>query len=91
MTDEKEQDSGSEEPDTDYEFIEIKVSRKIDIHLSLDDLISALQQQANDLAESKEQLDAKVAASVADRLNQLNQLAHQLKSEVAQLKPGGGN
>ena len=90
MTDEK-QDSGSEESDTDYEFIEIKVSRKIDIHLSLDDLISALQQQANDLAESKEQVDAKVAASVADRLNQLTQLAHQLKSDVAGLKPSGGN
>lgn len=82
----------ADEPDTDYEFIEIKVSRKIDIHLSLDDLISALQQQANDLAESKERVDAKVAASVAERLNQLNQLAHQLKNEVAELgKPGGDN
>ena len=41
--------------------------------------------------ESKEQLNAQVAASVAERLNQLNQLAHQIRSEVAELKPGGGN
>ena len=68
--------------DSDYEFIEVKVSKKIDIHLSLDDLINALQQQADTLAESKQQLDVQVAA----RLNQLNQLAHQIKSEL----PGGG-
>ena len=68
--------------DSDYEFIEVKVSKKIDIHLSLDDLITALQQQATALAASKQQADNQVA----DKLNQLNQLAHQLKSEL----PGGG-
>lgn len=67
--------------DSDYEFVEVKVSKKIDIHLSLDDLITALQQQATALAASKQQTDNQVA----DRLNQLNQLAHQLKSEL----PGG--
>jgi hypothetical protein len=69
--------------DSDYEFIEIKVSRKIDIHLSLDDLINALQQQANELAAKQEQVDTQIAA----RLNQLNQLVHQIKNEL----PGGGH
>jgi len=68
--------------DSDYEFVEVKVSKKIDIHLSLDDLITALQQQATALAASKQQTDNQVA----DKLNQLNQLVHQLKSEL----PGGG-
>ncbi|MCA1647774.1 MAG: hypothetical protein LC797_20700 [Chloroflexi bacterium] len=67
--------------DSDYEFVEIKVSKKIDIHLSLDDLINALQQQANALAATKQQADSQIA----DRLNQLTQLAHQLRSEL----PGG--
>ena len=69
--------------DSDYEFIEVKVSKKIDIHLSLDDLINALQQQANELAAKEEQVDTQVAA----RLNQLNLLVHQIKSEL----PGGGH
>ncbi len=69
--------------DSDYEFIEVKVSKKIDIHLSLDDLVNALQQQANELAAKEEQVDAEVAA----RLNQLNQLANQIKSQL----PGGGH
>jgi hypothetical protein len=69
--------------DSDYEFIEVKVSKKIDIHLSLDDLINALQQQANELAAKEAQADTQVAA----RLNQLNQLASQIKSQL----PGGGH
>ena len=69
MTDQKQ--------DTDYEFIEVKVSKKIDIHLSLDDLITAVQQQATALAASKQQVDA----GVVDKLNQLSQLAHQLKAQ----------
>jgi hypothetical protein len=69
--------------DSDYEFIEVKVSKKIDIHLSLDDLINALQQQANALAATQQQADTQVAA----RLNQLTQLAHQIKTEL----PGGGH
>ena len=62
-------------PDSDYEFIEIKVSRKIDIHLSLDDLITAVHAEANELAANKQQVDN----TVLDKLNQLSQLAHQLK------------
>jgi hypothetical protein len=69
MTDQKQ--------DTDYEFIEVKVSKKIDIHLSLDDLISAVQEQANALAASKQQVDS----GIVDKLNQLSQLAHQLKGQ----------
>ena len=69
--------------DSDYEFIEVKVSKKIDIHLSLDDLVNAVQQQANELAAKEEQVDAQVAA----RLNQLNQLVNQIKSQL----PGGGH
>ena len=71
--------------DSDYEFVEIKVSHKIDIHLSLDDLINAVQQQADALAATKQQADA----AVADKLNQLNQVANNLKSELGQLKPPG--
>ena len=70
-----------EEPkfkDSDYEFVEVKVSQKIDIRLSLDDLISAVQQQADQLAATKQQTDT----AVADRLNQLNQLANQLKTQL---------
>jgi hypothetical protein len=67
MTDQK--------PDSDYEFVEIKVSKKIDIHLSLDDLITAVHAEANELQASKQQVDT----AVLDKLNQLSQLAHQLK------------
>jgi uncharacterized protein involved in exopolysaccharide biosynthesis len=69
--------------DSDYEFIEVKVSKKIDIHLSLDDLINALQQQANAMAATQQQVDTQVAA----KLSQLNQLATQIKSQL----PGGGH
>ncbi len=69
--------------DSDYEFIEVKVSKKIDIHLSLDDLINAVQQQANALAASQQQADTQVAA----HLNQLNQLVTQIKGQL----PGGGH
>jgi len=61
----------------DYEFIEIKVSRKIDIHLSMDDLITAVQEEANQLAATKQQVDA----AILDKLNQLSQLAQRLKGQ----------
>lgn len=76
--------------DADYEFVEVKVSHKIDIHLSLDDLINAVQAQADALSASKQQVDAQVA----DKLNQFTQLANQLKNEVGSLgkpnPPTGG-
>jgi hypothetical protein len=61
----------------DYEFIEIKVSRKINIHLSMDDLITAVHEEANELAASKQQVDAQIL----DKLNQLSQLAQRLKGK----------
>ena len=72
--------------DSDYEFVEVKVSHKIDIHLSLDDLINAVQQQADALAATKQQADAQVA----DKLNQFTQVANNLKNELGQIKPPGG-
>jgi ABC-type transporter Mla subunit MlaD len=67
--------------DTDYEFVEVKVSRKLDVKLSLDDLLNAVQAEADALAASAQQ----VPPQVTEKLNQLNQLANQLKAEVGQL------
>lgn len=64
--------------DQDYEFVEVKVSRKIDIKLSLDDLLNAVQQETNALSGSAQQ----VPPPVAEKLNQLNQLANQLKGQI---------
>lgn len=64
--------------DQDYEFVEVKVSHKIDIKLSLDDLIAAVQQETNALGSSAQQVPPDVAA----KLNQLNQLASQLKGQI---------
>lgn len=67
-----------EKNDQDYEFVEVKVSRKIDIKLSLDDLLAAVQQETTALSSSAQQ----VPPQVAEKLNQLNQLANQLKGEI---------
>lgn len=80
----------SDEKDQDYEYVEVKVNKKIDIRLSLDDLINGLQEQANALTSTAQQ----VPPQVVDRLNQLTQLAHELKGDVSQLgglKPPGGS
>jgi 4-diphosphocytidyl-2C-methyl-D-erythritol kinase len=71
--------------DTDYEFVEVKVSHKIDIKLSLDDLLNAVQQETNALEASAQQLPPQVQ----DHLSQLNQLANQLKGTISQIKPPG--
>ena len=67
--------------DTDYEFVEVKVSHKIDVKLSVDDLLNALQQQLDAAAASKQA----TSAQLTDRLNQLNQLAGQLKVDLSKL------
>ena len=67
--------------DTDYEFVEVKVSRKIDIKLSLDDLLNAVRQQVDAINATARQ----VPPQINDKLNQLQQLASQIKSEVGQL------
>ena len=61
--------------DTDYEFVEVKVSHKIDIKLSLDDLLTMVQTELAQTQTATQQ----ISADVQGRLNQLNQLAGQLK------------
>jgi len=68
--------------DTDYEFVEIKVSHKIDIKLSLDDLLNAVQAETNELNANVQQIPPQVQAE----LNQLNQLAQGLKGSISQIK-----
>ena len=71
----------SASPNQDYEVVEVTVSKKIDIRLSLDDLIKAVAQHASELTTSTQA----VPPQVTDRLNQLTQLAQQLESDVSQL------
>jgi hypothetical protein len=59
--------------DSDYEFVEVKVSHKIDIKLSLDDLVNMVQQEAAALAGSPQ---------LADKVDQLESLAQQLKNQL---------
>jgi hypothetical protein len=61
--------------DSDYEFIEVKVSHKIDIKLSLDDLVTMLQQASRSVVPSTQ-------GGLADKLNQLNQVAQQVKAQL---------
>jgi len=72
--------------DQDYEFVEVKVSHKIDIHLSLDDLLSMVQHETSALQSAAQQ----APAEVSDKLNQLNQLASQVKGSLSQLGPHVG-
>jgi hypothetical protein len=65
----------------DYEYIEVSVSKKIGVTISLDDLLNGLAQQANDLASGAQQ----APAQVLDRLNRLGQLASDLRGEVRQV------
>jgi hypothetical protein len=61
--------------DGDYEFVEVKVSHKIDIKLSLDDLVAMVQAET----AAAQQIPPQIA-------NELNQLAQQLKGHLG----GGG-
>jgi len=62
----------------DYELIEVPVSRKIDVNLSLDDLLNAVAQQANAITSSTSQ----ASPQVIDRLKQLGQLAHEIRGQL---------
>lgn len=42
--------------DADHEFVEVKVSRKMDIELSLDDLLNAVQQQSGAINPTAQQV-----------------------------------
>ncbi len=70
--------------DSDYEFVEVKVSHKIDVKLSLDDLLAMVQAQTAAAESAVQQLPSQVSA----QLNQLNQLAQQLKGQIPH---GGGS
>ena len=65
----------------DYEYIEVQVSKKIAVNLSLDDLLNGLAQQANALASGAQQ----APAQVVDQLNRLGQLANDLRGQVRQV------
>ena len=75
--------------DDEYELIEVPVSRKVDVNLSLEDLLNALTDQANALATTAHQ----APPNVLDRLKQLGQLAREIRGDVGQLRqpnpPGG--
>jgi len=62
----------------EYELIEVPVSRKIDVNLTLDDLLNAVAQQANALTASSSQ----TSPQVIDRLKQLGQLAHEIRGQL---------
>ena len=74
-------------PDSDYEFVEVKVSHKIDITLSLDDLLAMVQAETAAVTAAAQQIPPQVAS----QLSQLNQLAQQLKGQVGQLGHPGGS
>ncbi len=66
----------------DYELIEVPVSRKIEVNLTLDDLLNAVAQQANAISSGATQ----PPPQVVDRLRQLGQLAHEIRGQL-----GGGS
>ena len=63
----------------EYELIEVPVSRKIDVNLTLDDLLNAVTQQANAISASTTQTQS---PQVIDRLKQLGQLAHDIRGQL---------
>jgi hypothetical protein len=76
--------------DPEYELVEVPVTKKIEVNITLDDLLAALAQQASSLSSSAHQ----APPQVLDRLKQLGQLAHDMRAQVGQLgqpAPGGSN
>jgi hypothetical protein len=63
--------------DEGYEHIEVPV-QKVAVNITLDDLLNALGARANSLASAPEANPP----GVVDRLNQLIQLAQELKGRV---------
>jgi hypothetical protein len=70
--------------DQEYEVIEVPVSRKIEVNITLEDLLNALSQQASSLSSAASQ----APPQVLDRLKQLGQLAHDIRGDVGQLGQG---
>jgi hypothetical protein len=67
--------------DSDYEFVEVKVSQKIDIKLSLDDVLAMVQAELNAAQAAGQQIPAQLASQLA----QLSQLAQQVKGQLGLL------
>ena len=70
----------------EYELIEVPVSKKIEVDLTLDDLLNALSQQASAVASGA----AQAPPQVIDRLKQLGQLAHEIRGQLGQPRSPGG-
>jgi len=66
----------------DYELIEVQVSKKIDVKLTLEDLLNAVSQQANAVNTGA----AQAPPQVVDRLRQLGEMAHEIRDQL-----GGGS
>jgi hypothetical protein len=62
----------------EFELIEVPVSKKIEIKLTLDDLLNAVQQQASAVTSGATQ----ASPQVVDRLRQLGQLAHEIRGQL---------
>ena len=62
----------------DYEVIEVPVSKKIEVNLTLDDLLNAVAQQASAITSGTSQ----ASPQVVDRLRQIGQLAHDLRGQL---------
>jgi hypothetical protein len=71
----------------EYELIEVPVQKKIEIKLTLDDMLEAIAQQANSVTSGGSQA---APPDVLDRLRQLGQMAQELKARLGQAnRPGG--
>ena len=62
----------------DFELIEVQVSKKIQVNLTLDDLLNAVAQQASAISSGATQ----ASPQVIDRLHQIGQLAQQLRGQI---------
>jgi hypothetical protein len=67
--------------DDDYEHIEVAVSKKIGVNISIDDLLGGLARQAQSIAGGAQETQVQVV----ERLNRLGQLVEDLRSEVSQV------
>lgn len=62
----------------EYEIIEVQTTKKIEIKLTLDDLLNAVAQQAAAASSGA----AQASPQVLDRLRQISQLAHDVRGQL---------
>jgi hypothetical protein len=67
--------------DDGYEHIDVAVSKKIGVNISIDDLLSGLARQAQAIAGGAQETQVQVV----ERLNRLGQLVEDLRGEVSQV------